>query len=363
MSSKVAGQGDDHLGAAKVSSLVSTAVGFEGAQVGQVFSTPRIEGKLLKFVRETIKFPFANKPSSTIIFLVCSDLESMASGKDFFPVHRGLTSDYKIPETNLVGRVILISQNGSAGAISNNAYPSFQEQLNFVASTFDVSAELIIFHLETPRYEVWSNGVAGGASEETGMSISDGILEGDNLTHRLDEFDRDWVNGQTGFNRLWSAASAYVPCENTEKEIQSHLHCWLQAADAKAVTISEVTNQAGRADLWVRYKHDEAQRSAILELKVLREKHYNKDAKGATKVAQSSNVEAATSAVKQALSYKKMLGASRALACIFDMRKPPGDKKPIDEAGALAKAHGVALRANQVNNSVSIGRDAALNGV
>ncbi len=362
MPGNVAVQDNDQLGAAKVSSLVATAGSFVGAEVGSVFSTPRVVGKLISFVRATIKFPFNRKPCPAIIFLICSDLESMASGEDFPSVHRGLTSDFGMFEADLVGRVILISQNGSAGAISARDFPSFKEQLNFVASKFDTSAELIIFHLETPRYEVWGNGVAGGASEETRMSISDGILEGDNLTHRLDEFDRDWVNGQTGFNRLWSAASAYVPCESAEKEIQSHLHCWLQAADARAVTISEVNNQAGRADLWIRYKHDEAQRSAILELKVLREKYYNKDAKNATKVAPSTNIEAAKSAVKQALSYRDRLGASRALACIFDMRKPPSDKKPVDEASALAKAYDVVLRTKQVNNAVSIGRDAALNG-
>jgi len=341
------------VGAASKADLLANAKSFSGTQIGAAFSVERVIGHLVNFVRQSFAsktLPVSNHPC-VIAFVISPNLEDDYNTSTFKAIHRGLTADSSIKESDLLNRVILISQNGTAGAVSNTTFLSFQTQLDFIYTEFQKNI-LVIFHMDTPRYEVWLQGVINGVSYKTKLSITDGILEGSNLIDRLNEFDSEWINAQMGINKLWSHSSSYVPCLNTEKEIQTHLHCWLQASDARSVAISEVPNSAGRADLWIRYRSDEAQNSAIIELKVLREKHHHVDYKSAKNVSMEANKKAAKSAVSQANAYRTKLGTSRALACIFDMRKPPCDAQIINEAEAIATQKNVTLRSTQVTNNV-----------
>jgi hypothetical protein len=125
------------------------------------------------------------------------------------------------------------------------------------------------------------------------------------------------------FPKLWHDGVKYVPIERTEKTIQGALALWFYSASGSVAVVREKPNKYGYSDIILSQVLDgnESGNRGVVELKVLRHKHYHEDAGKASLCASSVNDAAVSEGLKQAIAYTKDEGAAFAFACYYDMRE------------------------------------------
>lgn len=353
---------DKRIGAAAVKTLNETVATDANAGIGDAFSIERAAGRAIEQMRRVCNgMQLPTVADIVVTYLFCDDLQSAAILPDFGKINRVWTTDRSIKFADLANRIILLSRNGGAGAISSKPYDSLDEQADAVERFGLMQAAAITFQLSASVVTIYSNGMGAEIVEERGFGTIPSILQGNELLKHLKHFDEKWANAPLGHKVLWATFQneTHVPCSDTEKVIQDRLQLSLISADRSLAVIDEIPNASGRSDLHIYSGAPATAGSTVLELKVLRYcSHPKPGATHVTKIHNSTNKKNAEEVVKQASEYKDELQSSRALARIYDMRRDPLNEDTILSAQALATALGVELTVSRIHYSSQQKRNA-----
>lgn len=344
---------DGRIGAASIESLSETVHIDANAGIGDAFSIERAAGRAIEQMRRVCSgMQLPTTDDIVVTYLFCDDIQSAASRPEFGKINRVWTTDRSIKFADLANKVILLSRNGGAGAISSATYTSMSEQAEAIEHFGLMQASAITFQLSASVVTIYTNGMENDVIEERGFGTIPSILQGNALLDHLKHFDDKWTNAPSGHKVLWAAFpnETHVPCADTEKAIQDRLLVSLLSVDRSLAVMQEIPNASGRADLHIYSGAPATEGSTVLELKVLRYcSHPKPGTTKLSKIVNSTNKKNAEEVVKQASEYKDELHTHRAMARIYDMRRDPLDKDTIADAEILAGNLGVELSVSRVN--------------
>lgn len=145
----------------------------------------------------------------------------------------------------------------------------------------------------------------------------------DTVDEALGRYHHEWASSGQRV-KVWHCRDNRVPVRWAEAAIQNTLSPYLAGTFGPGSVDVEIDVPTGRVDIQlIDHSEGKAVIAGILELKVLRSKHFNKDAEKATTCPKSENVAALKKGVVQAWSYRNDKGASLACLCCYDMQTPP----------------------------------------
>lgn len=124
---------------------------------------------------------------------------------------------------------------------------------------------------------------------------------------------------------IWSDSASGVAVRAAELEIQGIIVMMADAMLKACKVTSEPKLSDSRADVLI-YPIDESLgERTILELKVLRAKHFHSDPTQATRVSESDNRDGLIKGIDQVCDYRERFLMKNALLCAYDMRDDDDD--------------------------------------
>lgn len=140
---------------------------------------------------------------------------------------------------------------------------------------------------------------------------------------------------QRGLAAVWDDPTQGVPVKEAEQTIQAILRVMAEYTFKTCRVAGEPSMGDSRADVLIYPVVEGIGERTLIELKVLREKHWNKIPANATKCRPSVNRNAVIKGIDQAREYTEIFAMKNALLCVYDMRKHD-DPALTDSLGTTA---------------------------
>lgn len=177
------------------------------------------------------------------------------------------------------------------------------------------------------------------------LDLVDNPLDDPTLSSYLANFTEEILNCPENRKDIWNDAAQWIPIEHAEKEIQYMLAMCLRFAFLQHAVLAETPLTNGRADLWIKSKNSTNPENIILELKTTRSKTSTGNI-----VAESTMINHLDEGVTQADQYRKIVGATTAYLCVYDMRQNKGGNV-INVTKPKCISKGVSLKVFDIDNS------------
>lgn len=170
------------------------------------------------------------------------------------------------------------------------------------------------------------------------VSLVQSTLSDEAISALLTTFYEVWLRVPEDYARIWHGdASLRVPVERAEKAIQRLLFPFARSTFRSTHDVRrEDDTPAGRADITIIPLPDQQSPDAcVLELKVLRAKHFNVDPQNARRCPATVNEAAIVEGINQAVNYRREKHLSMAYLCCYDCRDAD-DNAVIDQYAGQA---------------------------
>lgn len=293
-----------------------------------------------------------------VALVYCEEAKSLAAKVKL----KRVSAIRQIDPRQIFGRVLLCGANISHGWEFEETVASANE-VEMLLQT--VGAAECCLVLLTPGSDVAIAYPLGFLDQSPSIPLAtDGVVLSVNPTAVDEELVRFYERIRSPhpnvYPRLWHDGARYVPIESTENELQGALGLWLHRACNDSVVLREKPNSYGYSDIILSQviNGKETGERGVVELKVLRQKHFKLDASKALNCAPSVNDAAISEGLKQAIAYTSAEGADFAFACFYDMRQKNDEKSLETSEVASAIAQGVLPRRYYVFSTVERARDA-----
>lgn len=149
----------------------------------------------------------------------------------------------------------------------------------------------------------------------------------ESIDEMLNRFYRHWIERPTDASPIWHDKERFVPCDRAERVIQGLLVPYATSVFEETHIVRPEDNvRSGRSDVVVQpYNAEVAGGSALLEMKVLRARHFDVDARAASRCSDSENAKAVAKGITQAVNYRRDHQCDHAFVCAYDLRDADDD--------------------------------------
>lgn len=170
---------------------------------------------------------------------------------------------------------------------------------------------------------IWCpNGVAGDRKKRFTMLFDQfETIDQAAIDKALEDFHKDYTSFPDGWANIWHNANQGIVEKKTENTIRNWLCHYLKFRIFKSSHVArEYQLTSGRADIWIGGLNTTPVSTYILELKVLRSRHFPGKSTKARSISDTATLRYAKSGVRQAARYKASDGAQLAYLCCYDAR-------------------------------------------
>ena len=170
----------------------------------------------------------------------------------------------------------------------------------------------------------------GGTQNESGslkVRLQDAPMTSAAVDGLLTDFYENWLITPNESAPVWHHPGRRVPAENAEKAVQRLLFPFARATFRKTHDVrKEDDTMAGRADITLMPRADRpSPESCVLELKVLRERHFHSDSHQAAACPPTVNEQAVVDGINQGMMYQRQLHNTMTYLCCYDFRAADDD--------------------------------------
>lgn len=341
-----------------VGSLPLTSVGGGNSALGFV-------NEVLTYLRGWIQTHSSRDRSQdpTTLFLSCErprfDADILgAQPVELFKIDRSLP---------LGGLILATARLHSVAQVKpvNATTISLQQLHALVAQLGAGDRPAVFFFPNDLRIVVCRDGLNGEEAfiEYSISEIGVASISEESVDRLLSDYHRFWLSTPSCPVRLWHDRTGFVPIEDAEIEIERWLVPLARLKFNESIIVKELALLSGRADVALLPRPGAATAgSAVIELKVLRSKHFAKDAAQANDYPAAENISGIKDGIDQAASYRDEVHAQLALLACYDLRKDTV-AETVTGLQSTADTRSVGLRHYPVFNSARAMRRASPSAV